>query len=327
MGADVSANQSTARESAYVVRNGVSAEAITRSLQALVSLRHHPIARRRFTVLDTFDGRVRRAGGRLTRAGDNGTSTVAWQPRGGSRLSTHLKQPVSFAWDLPDGPLQRALTPVIGVRRLLAQADAEEYGSLLEILDDQDKTVARLRIESGRARLPAPRKAWQPLPTVITLTGLRGYEDVFERLVPLIESRPGVESCPEGLHGVILRQIGAAERSDVSSLRVELAPTVGADVGARQIHLALLGILVVNEPGSPRQPGHGVSPRLPCGHPAHTLAARADQARIPARRRRALLDRVLVGRSPHRPAARSGRARDSSSESIRETFLPATWRR
>ncbi len=249
MGADVSANQSTARESAYVVRNGVSAEAITRSLQALVSLRHHPIARRRFTVLDTFDGRVRRAGGRLTRAGDNGTSTVAWQPRGGSRLSTHLKQPVSFAWDLPDGPLQRALTPVIGVRRLLAQADAEEYGSLLEILDDQDKTVARLRIESGRARLPAPRKAWQPLPTVITLTGLRGYEDVFERLVPLIESRPGVESCPEGLHGVTLRQIGAAERSDVSSLRVELAPTVGADVGARQIHLALLGILVVNEPG------------------------------------------------------------------------------
>ena len=61
---------------------------------------------------------------------------------------------MSFAWDLPDGPLQRALAPVIGVRRLLAQADAEEYGSLLEILDDRDKTVARLRIESGRARLP-----------------------------------------------------------------------------------------------------------------------------------------------------------------------------
>ena len=88
---------------------------------------------------------------------------------------------MSFAWDLPDGPLQQALAPVIGVRRLLAQADAEEYGSLLDILDDRNKTVARLRIESGRARLPMSRNAWRPLPTMITLTGLRGYEDVYER--------------------------------------------------------------------------------------------------------------------------------------------------
>ena len=85
---------------------------------------------------------------------------------------------MSFAWDLPDGPLQQALAPVIGVRRLLAQADAEEHGSLLDVLDDRGKTVARLRIESGQARLPMSRSAWQPLPTMVTLTGLRGYEDV-----------------------------------------------------------------------------------------------------------------------------------------------------
>jgi CHAD domain-containing protein len=125
----------------------------------------------------------------------------------------------------------------------------EEYGSLLEILDARGKTVARLRIESGRARSPMARQAWQPLPTVITLTGLRGYEAAYERLVPVIESRPGIESCPEGLHGVALRQVGAMERGDVSSPRVDLAPTVRADVGARQIHLALLGNLVANEPG------------------------------------------------------------------------------
>ena len=202
-------------------------------------------------MLDTFDGRVRRAGARLTRGGVNGTSTVAWQPRGGgSHLTVRLKQPVSFAWDLPDGPLQQALAPVIGVRRLLAQADAEEYGSLLEILDDRDKTVARLRIESGRARLPKSRDAWQPLPTVITLTGLRGYEDVYERLVPVIESRPGIESVPRGLHGVMLRQVGAPERGDVSSPRRRSRRRRSARTsGARQIHLALLGILVANEPG------------------------------------------------------------------------------
>jgi CHAD domain-containing protein len=246
----VGAHRSTPTESAYVVRGEVSPETIARSLQTLLPTRHRPIARQRFTVLDTFDGRVRRTGTRLTQGSIEGALTVAWQPRGsGSQLIVRVKQPVNFVWDLPDGPLQQALTSTIGVRRLLAQADAEGYGSLLEILDDQGKTVARLRIESGRARLPLSRKGWQPLPTVITLTGLRGYEDVYRRLVPVIESRPGIESCPDGFHGVVLRLVGVPEGADVSTPLVDLAPTVRADVGTRRIQLALLGILVANEPG------------------------------------------------------------------------------
>jgi CHAD domain-containing protein len=247
---DVGTHGSTATECAYVVRGDVSPEAITRSLQTLLPARHRQIVRRRFTVLDTFDGRVRRTGTRLTRGGTNSASTVAWESGyGESHLTVRLKRPVCFAWDLPESPLQHKLARVIGVRRLLAQAHAEQYGSLLEILDDRGKTVARLRIESGRARLPMSRTPWHPLPTVITLTGLRGYEDEYQRLVPIIESRPGIESCAEGLHGMMLRQIGVPERGDVSSPRVDLAPTVSADAGAREIHRALLGVLVANEPG------------------------------------------------------------------------------
>src|SRR5207249_1440573 len=120
----VSTHRSTATECAYVVRGDVSPEAITRSLQALLPARHRQIVRRRFTVLDTFDGRVRRTGTRLTRGGTNGASTVAWESRAGeSQLTVRLKRPVSFAWDLPESPLQHKLARVIGVRWLLAQAD------------------------------------------------------------------------------------------------------------------------------------------------------------------------------------------------------------
>ena len=238
-----------ATESVYVVPREVSGEAITRSLQALLLTRHHAIARHRFTVLDTFDERVRRAGARLTRGGAD-DSTVAWQTRGtGSHLKVRLKQPANFAWDFPTGPLQQTLASVIGPRRLLEQADAEEYGSLLEVLDDRGKTVARLRIASGQARLPSPRAAWRPLPTMVTLTALRGYEDTYSRLLPVIESRPGVQPCPEGSLDVMLAGVGAPMRGDVSSPRVDLASTVRADIGARQIHLALVGILEANEPG------------------------------------------------------------------------------
>ena len=241
---------SIASESQYVVPGDLSPEAITGSLQAILPTRHHPIVRHRFTLLDTFDGRVRRAGARLTRAGVHSASLLEWWPRGGgTRLAVRLKQPVGFAWDLPDGPLQQAVAPVIGVRRLLAQVDAEASGSLLEVLDRRCKTVARLRIESGHVRTPQSHGAWQPLPTMVTLTALRGYEDVYEQLVPVIESRPGVRSCPEGLDGVMRRRIGTLELGDMSSPRVDLDPTIRADVGARQIHRALLSTLAANEPG------------------------------------------------------------------------------
>jgi CHAD domain-containing protein len=237
-------------ESLFVVRGPITAEAIMKSLQAVLPTRHRPIAPHRFTVLDTFDGRIRRTGGCLRRAAVNGTSTLAWRPGGGkSGLSVALDQPVSFAWDLPEGPLHSALAPVVGVRRLLDQADAEEQGSLLDILDERCKTVARVRIASCRARLPESADSWRPLPTMVTLTGLRGYEDVFERLVPVIESRPGIESWPEGPDGVVLREVGTPDRCDVSSPLVTLPAEVAAAEGARQIHLGLVGILIVNEPG------------------------------------------------------------------------------
>ena len=108
----------------FVVRGEVSPDAIAASLQALLPTRHHPIVRRRLTLLDTFDGRVRRAGARLTRSAINGSGTITWQRRGGgTNIVLRLGHPVSFVWDLPDGPLQQAVAPVVGVRRLFAQAE------------------------------------------------------------------------------------------------------------------------------------------------------------------------------------------------------------
>ena len=67
---------SVRRESAYVVPGELSTEAIARSLLTLLPARHRSIAKHRFTVLDTFDGRVRRAGASLTRAGADSAATV-----------------------------------------------------------------------------------------------------------------------------------------------------------------------------------------------------------------------------------------------------------
>ena len=243
-------NPTISTESAYVVRGDIRTEAITESLQALLPARHDEIGRHRFTVLDTFDARLRRAGARLTHSGRrrDGAFSVAWQPRGERLALFDLPEPPGFVWDVPHGPLHQGLAPIVGVRRLLAQADAEAHGSQLDVLDDRRKTVARVRIQSGRVRRPASRRSWDPLPTIVTLTGLRGYEDAYRRLVPVIESRPGITSCPEGLLGVILDRAGATGIS-TRSLSLDLAPAIRADSGTRQIHRMLLEVLTANEPG------------------------------------------------------------------------------
>src|SRR5262245_22195276 len=189
----MNAASSTLRESAYIVPGELSTEAITRNLLTLLPTRRRSIARHRFTVLDTFDGRVRQAGASLTRAGADSASTVKWQTLAGSdRFAVRMTRPVSFAWDLPEGPLKKVVASIVGPRRLLAQAEAEEQGTLLEMLDDRGKAVARLRIASGQARLPTARGDWRPWPAMLTLTALRGFEDEYERLLPVIASRPGI---------------------------------------------------------------------------------------------------------------------------------------
>ena len=243
-------DQSASIESAYVVRGDVSTESITDSLLSILPVRRDGIGRHRFTVLDTFDARLRRAGARLTHSGRrrDGAFTVAWQPCGERLAMFDLAEPPGFVWDVPPGPLHQGLAPIVGVRRILAQADAEAHGSQLEVLDDRRKTVARVRIQSGRVRRPASRRRWEPLPTIVTLTGLRGYEETYRRLIPVIESRPGITSCPEGLYGVILDRAGATGVS-TRTISLSLAPTTRADIAARQIHRMLLEVLRANEAG------------------------------------------------------------------------------
>ena len=237
-------------EAQYTIDEAARPEVIADSLQSLVLARERPIARHRLLVLDTFNGRIAAAGGRLTaRAGDEG-SRLEWQPRDRQvRLEVSLKAPVDFAWNLPCGPLRDSLQPIINVRRLLPQVEVEIHGRTLDILDDDRKTVARIRIEGGRARTPRRTGTWHSIPTLLTLTALRGYDAAYERLLRIIESRPGLERSLADLQVIALQATGASPPRDLSRFDVTLVPSVRADAGARQIHRALLNIMVANEPG------------------------------------------------------------------------------
>jgi CHAD domain-containing protein len=237
-------------EAQYTVDEAELPEGIAHSLQALVPVRTRPIVRHRLVLLDTFDGRIVAAGGRLTSRAVNGGTRLEWQPHDRQvRLEASVKTPVNFPWDLPCGPLRDTLEPIIDVRRLLPQVEVEIQGRMLDVLDDDRKTVARIRIEVGRARTPGRASPWQQIPTLVTLTALRGYDGAYERLLRIIESRPGLKRSAAGLQVIALQSLGLSPPRDVSQFDVALVPSVRADAGARQIYHSLLGIMVANEPG------------------------------------------------------------------------------
>jgi CHAD domain-containing protein len=84
---------------------------------------------------------------------------------------------------------------------------------------------------------------------MLTLTALRGYDAAYERLLRIVESRPGLERSLADLQVIALQAAGAAPPRDLSRFDVALLPSVRADAGAHQIHRALLDIMIANESG------------------------------------------------------------------------------
>ena len=237
-----------ALEVRYAARRDWPVERIVESLAALLTVRRRTIARQRITFLDTFDGRVSRAGACLTLTADAGGNRLQWR-QGNLRVSCVLGGVVQFAWDLPHGFMRQRIEPVIEMRRLLPLAEAEQDGVRLEVMDETRKTIARLSVVAGRARAPERRSPWQAFRSFLTLNALRGYDQQCAGTIAIIESRPGIERSELALQGHVLSAIGANSPHDVSEFCVELEPMVRADVGALRMHRELLRIMIANHAG------------------------------------------------------------------------------
>jgi len=237
-----------ALETRYAARRDWPVERLVENLAALLTVRRRPIKRQRITFLDTFDGRVGRAGACLILTADAGGNRIQWR-QGHLRVGCTLGGMAQFAWDLPQGSVRQRIEPVIEMRRLLPLAEAEQEGVLLDVMDETRKTIARLSIVAGRARAPKRRSPWQPFLPFLTLTALRGYDEQCAGPIAIIESRPGIERSVLGLQGHVLRSIGASSPQDVSVYCVELDPMVPADSGALRMHRELLRIITANHAG------------------------------------------------------------------------------
>ena len=177
------------------------------------------------TYYDTFDWRLFRK--KLTvekvRFRDN-TQVHVRRFDGQLVAETPLALEPGFAWDLPEGTLRDKLAPILQMRRLLPLAEMSFRGSRLNVLNADEKTVARVTM--------GQRKAWQPwentpenvLPASLEVVPIRGYEKEYEHLLQFVESELPVEEVAESELATVLESVGRTPCYYSSKLNVQLEP-------------------------------------------------------------------------------------------------------
>jgi CHAD domain-containing protein len=219
----------------------------------------------RRTLYDTFDWRLYAEGSVLehqmaSRVGPGGRWLVWRTLDGGEVLGRYeLDEVPRLVGDLPPGPVTDRLAEVVEMRALLPLVTVEGSRTTLRMLDDEDKTVARVVVDDGvkvavvgaagagaarSARRAAPRLA----PT-IEVVSVRGYDDEADELTDLLASQVVLEPAADDLDVIALRAAGHEPGGYTGKLRLSLSRDDTALEAWVTVLRALLDTIRVNEPG------------------------------------------------------------------------------
>lgn len=157
---------------------------ISAALESRYALRIDPPMAARWTCLDTADWRLHRTGMTLrdARQGRRGQLQLSY----GARESITAPSPGRH-WPrrvdtLADSPLRRRIAPAVGVRALLPLAEVDVRTLVLRVVDDEDKTRVRVRVD--QQRVAGARRSLLPLRVLVL--PLRGYERDGQRCAELL---------------------------------------------------------------------------------------------------------------------------------------------
>ncbi|WP_372788237.1 CHAD domain-containing protein [Paraconexibacter sp.] len=229
--------------SGYVLPTPLDLSPLEDALKGIYGLRVQAAARRTWTALETFDGRIAEAGlelvhedGRLVLSEADGRE-VASAPHG--RLPGRL-----LLADLPEGPLREALREVIDVRALTPVARVSDRDRLLRVLDDQEKTVVRLHAEEPEV------EGVGALSPRLRVESVRGYDKAAARVGAVLQEVLELVPVERSLWDEAVVLGGGAPARGLPGVGIDLRPGVRADRAAARICRRLLDVVELNLPGT-----------------------------------------------------------------------------
>lgn len=200
---------------------------------------------------DSFDWRLFQAGGTLEVVKSDNDKRLVWRGLAGEerRAIPLVEGPPEFARDLPDDLLRESLARLLDVRVLLPKVQVDSRVQTLRVLNDDDKTVLRLLLESAAYRDPKGGSSGD-LGRRLHLQPVKGYPKPLQQVQSILSRDLGLRPAPGDLVVDALGAIGCTQGDYSSKLRFNLDPEAPSGVVARDILLHLLGTLEANVPGT-----------------------------------------------------------------------------
>ena len=148
-----------------------------------------------------------------------------------------------FLGHFPQGPMRKELSKYISIRALIPVAEYKEQNTVYSVLNDDEKTVARLEykiISFGKGKIDSFY--------FLALNSLRGYDDEFKTLDSLLGNE-GLKAISEDLYLSILNTCDRKPGEYSSKFRLGIDPSVSSAEALRQILLHLISTMKANENG------------------------------------------------------------------------------
>ncbi|MDM8544958.1 CHAD domain-containing protein [Candidatus Venteria ishoeyi] len=158
-----------------------------------------------------------------------------------------LKQVPTFAWDFPDSLLKTQLQPILEMRALLAHTHLHWVVQTWKVLDDEQKTVVRLQLET--VYVVGENSEHTCLGQALRVLPVRGYTKALQRVLQIIQAQ-ALETEQKSWLELAWRQTQQQPGSYSSKLNLQLKPDMPANIATKIILQRLLDTMQENEAGT-----------------------------------------------------------------------------
>ncbi len=236
----------------YIIPDQLDANAVAAGLceQLRFSVEHARVEQR--TYYDSFDWRLYGNNTALEESLDGRQRMLVLRALNSNDplAAARLPRRAAFIQDLPPGPLRDDLAPVLEMRELLPVARTRVRVHSLRMLNKDDKTVARVRIEESALQSRKGARTHRLAGRVILLP-VKGYRKPVAQITKRLEALQLVPDSQDPLLAA-LSMAGITPGDYSSRLDLQLEPDMRADRAIRVILQRLLDTMLANEAGTRR---------------------------------------------------------------------------
>ena len=227
----------------YEISDGLTEQDLVGMLKTRISITINQTTTDRLVFFDTFDWRLFEKSLLLYQSKDE--LVLQHIPSSQTLLGQPISNQPKFIRDFPGGKLKKRLEPIVEMRALLKLGEADLYISSYCILNDDEKTVARLTFKTLK---PHPQNSTGPIAKRLVVTPVRGYGKSAKTLIHHLEAI-GLEPEPDNL---LVKALEAGPRTPgdyLAGLKVKLDPGLRADEATKIILRPALRVMELNEEG------------------------------------------------------------------------------